>query len=113
MSLTTTNRQKIKEVPWGMYVWICPNGEPVVDAEDRVMHVVCEEGNQASINALTKAAAYYGFPEGRPVYWSGKRPVTDEEYEHQVERMKAGLVPDPFDISAIREEEAALRAHNR
>lgn len=111
MEIKTTNKQVIKEVPWGVYIWECPDGNPVVDEEGNFMLVFCEEGNREAIKAITQAAAGYGFPEGKPVYWSGKRPISDEEYESQLARQAAGLVPDPLDIGAIREEEMALRKH--
>lgn len=104
MSIKTTNKKFIKEVSYGMYVWQTPDGEFLGDGEGRVMHVFCEEGNLASIKALTDAARSYGFPEGKAVYWSGKRPVTDEEHEEQLTRQKFGLIPDPLDVGALRDE---------
>jgi hypothetical protein len=112
MSLKTNRRQVVKEVPWGVYVWQLPSQEFLADEEGNFMLVFCEEGNQEAIEALTIAAKGYGFPEGKAIYWSGKRPITDEEYEHQLARAKAGLTPDPLDIGAIRDEERALREHN-
>lgn len=107
--MKTTNRQIIKEVSWGVYVWQLPTGEFLADEEGNFMLVFCEEGNRQAIAALTDAAKHYGYPEGKAVYWSGKRPISDEEYEHQLARAAAGLVPDPLDIGAIRDEERALR----
>lgn len=112
MSIRTTNRSVVKEVPWGVYVWQCPDGEFLADGDGNFMLVFCEEGDRDAIKALTEAAKSYGFPEGKAVYWSGKRPISDEEYESQLSRAKAGLVPDPLDIAAIREEEQALRLQN-
>lgn len=107
--MRTTNRQVLKEVPWGVYVWQLPTGEFLADDDGNFMLVYCEEGNQNAITALADAAKHYGFAEGKAVYWSGKRPITDEEYEQQLARAKAGLIPDPLDIAAIREEEAFRR----
>jgi len=108
MGLKTTNKQVIKEVPYGVYVWQTPDGEFLGDDNDNFMMVFCEEGNQDAIKALTDAARFYGYPEGRAVYWSGKRPIDDEEYQRQLARAAAGLVPDPFDIGAIRDEARGL-----
>src|SRR5689334_4920980 len=110
--MKTTNRQVIKEVPWGVYVWQCPDGEFLADDAGNFMLVFCEEGNRLAIKAITDAAKYYGYPEGKPVYWSGKRPISDEEYEHQLARAKAGLTPDPLDVGAIRDEDRAKRQGN-
>lgn len=95
-----------------MYVWQLPSGEYLGDEDGNFMYVFCEEGDKDSIKALTDAARHYGYPEGKPVYWSGRRPISDEEYQNQLERARAGLVPDPLDIAAIKEEEEALRRQN-
>lgn len=113
LNLRTTNKQVIKEVIWGVYVWQTPDGEFLGDDNGNFLLTdLTTEDNPAAIKAITDAARHYGFPEGRPVYWSGKRPITDEEYEHQLAREQAGLVPDPLDIGAIRDEERALRQQN-
>lgn len=110
--MKTTNRQIIKEVPWGVYVWRCTDGEFLGDDDGNFMLVFCEEGDRAAIQAITDAARHHGHPDGEPVYWSGRRPISDEEYDSQVSRAAAGLVPDPLDIGAIRDEERALRQQN-
>lgn len=95
-----------------MLVWQCPDGEFLGDDEGNFMHVFCTEDNMAARKALADAAKAYGFPEGKPVFWSGKRPITDEQLEEQLARSAAGLVPDPLDIAAIRDEERALKQQN-
>lgn len=110
MELKTTNKQVVDEYAYGMYVWQTPDGEILGDG-DNIMNVFCMKGDRKAIAALTEAARGYGFPEGQPVWWPGKRRVSDEEYEHQRMREQAGLVPDPLDWRAIQEEEKALRQH--
>lgn len=95
-----------------MWVWQCADGEFLGDGDGNFMYVFSTEQDQTSIKAITDAARYYGYPEGRPVFWSGKRPITDEEYEHQLARQKAGLVADPLDVGAIRDEAEAKRLNN-
>lgn len=116
MELKTTNRQVIQEVPYGMLVWECPDGEILGDGDGNIMHVFTTNQDpvkyEASVRALAQAAASYGFPEGRAVFWAGRRPITDEELEHQLARAEAGLVPDPLDIAAINEEAKALKQQN-
>lgn len=116
MSLKTTNRQYIKEVPWGMLVWRCESGEFAADHDGNLMYVFLDDSDPkrlaASEKALTDAARAYGFPPGVPQFLSGRRPISDEELENQLARADAGLVPDPFDLGAIRQEERALRHQN-
>lgn len=92
-----------------MYVWQTPDGETLGDSDGNIMNVFCMKGDLRAVNALAEAAKHYGFPEGRPVWWSGKRRINDEELEEQQMREKFGLVPDPLDIGAIKDEARAKR----
>lgn len=110
--LKTTGKQVVEEVPYGMYVWQTPDGEVLGDDDGNVMNIFCMKGDRRAIAALTDAAKYYGFPEGKPVWWSGKRPISDEELAEQEMRERLGLVPDPLDYGAIRDEARAKRYRN-
>lgn len=115
--LRTTNRQQIQELPWGMWVWECADGLILANENGDIMHVFCSDREplrmQAAKQALTDAAYHYGYGDGgRAVFWSGKRPISDEELQSQLDRASAGLIPDPLDIGAIREEMEGIR-HER
>lgn len=112
MNLKTTNRQQVEEVPYGMYVWQTPDGEILGDGDGNVMNVFCMKGDRRAIQALTDAARSYGYPEGKPVWWSGKRPITDEELEEQEQRARWGLTPDPLDYGALLDEERSRRSYD-
>lgn len=107
----TTNREQVEEVPYGMYVWQTPDGEVLADSDGNFMNVFCTKGNRKAIAALADAARHYGFPEGKAVWWSGKRRITDEELQEQETREKLGLTPDPMDFGAIRDELRAKRLY--
>lgn len=112
MEITTTNKQVVDEFSWGVYVWeIEEDGETKILGDNGdFMLVRCTGSNHAECRKLiAEAAAHYGYPEGRPVFWSGVRPISDEEYEQQLERAKQGLTPDPFDIGAIQDELRGLK----
>lgn len=111
--LKTTNREEIEEVPYGMYVWVNPEGHVFADDDGNVMNVFCMKGDREKIQALREAARYYGAGEGKPVWWSGKRRIDDEELQKQQEREALGLVPDPLDYGAIKDEMRQLQAHGR
>src|SRR6266542_3271484 len=104
MELKTTGRQAVEEVPYGVYVYRCEDGEVLGDGDGNIMQIFSIKGDREKIRAIVDAARYYGFTDGQPEFWSGRRPVTDEEYEEQVTRQKLGLVPDPLDFGAIRDE---------
>lgn len=112
MRLKTTNKQFVEEQPWGLYVWRCPDGEVLGDDEGNIMNVFCMKGDRKAIAALADAARHYGFEEGQPEFWSGKRRISDEELEEQEMRARMGLVPDPLDIGAIRDEQRGRRNGN-
>lgn len=100
MSLKTTNREYIDEVNYGVYVWFV--GEKVVtDDEGNFLNIPAMRGDRERIAKLADAARAHGIDNGRPVFISGNRRVTDEEYEEQKQRMMFGLTPDPMDVPAI------------
>lgn len=110
MNLKSTGKRIVEESPYGMYVWECADGEIAGDGDGNIMNVFCAKGDKRAIEALRAAAKYYGWEEGgRPVWWSGKRPITDEQLEEQEQRARMGLVPDPLDYGAISDNLRGLR----
>lgn len=115
--IKTTRRQAIAETPFGMWVWQTEDGGFVSDDEGNFMHVFVDgrrnDINAAAKKALAEAARAYGIDGGRPVFWAGRRPIDNDEYERQLARQAAGLIADPLDIGAIKEEEARIKAEYR
>lgn len=109
MKLTTLNKQVVEEVPWGVYLWELPDGTVLGDDEGNYMMIASDRGDIDKLRALKQAARDFGYKEGRPRWMSGHRPVTADEYEEQLSRMKFGLVPDPLDYAAMRESAHAGR----
>lgn len=111
--IKNVRKQIVDEVDYGMLVWQCADGEFLADDDNNFMHVFLWNTDPAlyaaAEKALKDAATFFGYPEGKAVFWRGKRPVTDEELAHQLERAEQGLTPDPFDLAAIREEERDLK----
>lgn len=97
-----------------MWVWQLPDGSILADDDENVMHVFgTREIGRVASQKLAEAARYYGFPEGEAVFWAGKRPITDEELAEQKFREKLGLVPDPLDVGAIKDELRARKSGNQ
>jgi len=107
----TTGKKIVEEHPYGMYVWQTPDGEVLGDGDGNIMNVFCIKGDRKAIDAITQAARHYGFPEGEAVWWSGKRRVTDDEYEEQRLREKMGLEPDPLNYAAHMDELREKKYH--
>lgn len=94
---------EIEEVDYGMYMWVLPDGRFVTDGDGGYLSIPSKKGDVLRIKNLKDAAKSYGL-EGKPVFWSGHRPVTAEEYEMQKMRLEWGLVPDEMDFPAIKED---------
>lgn len=88
----------VDDVPFGVYVWRMPDGSIAGDDDGNWMNIPAKKGDQTRINKLREAARYYGIETGGPVFMSGNRRVTDEEFEEQKMRASWGLIPDPEDI---------------
>ena len=101
----------VEESNIGLYVWQMPNGQYVGDEDGNFLNVPARKGDLKQIMNLTNAVRYYGINEGEAVFLAGRRRVSDEEYSEQVERQKAGLTPDPFDIPALMDEIRARKEH--
>jgi len=104
MKVTTLGRKEIEQVPWGVYLWQMDDGKFIGDDDGHFLMIASTKGNVEKLQSLKNAVKDFGIEEGHPVFFSGNRIVTDEEYEEQRLRMEFGLVPDPLDVAAIEEE---------
>lgn len=95
---------EVEEVSYGTYAWIMPDGKIVTDEYGNYMCIFSSKGNVSKINALKQLAKECGVEEGKPLWISGARPISDEEYEDQKQRLEWGLVPDEKDLPALKED---------
>lgn len=87
-------------IPYGCYVWEMPDGRWVGDDHDNyAVSRFCLRGDQRAIGELADLVRSCGVEVGRPKFLENRRPVSDEEYEEQRQRMLFGLTPDPYDVS--------------
>lgn len=95
----------VEEVSYGVYIWSTADGKLVSDEDGNFMCIFSTKGNVAKIAELRRFASEYGIEEGgKPVWFSGHRPVSQEEYEYQKQRMDWGLVADEYDLPALKED---------
>jgi len=99
-----------KQAPWGIYVWYT-NDNKVLGSDGNILNIPAREFDLAAINKITKAAAHYGYTEGRAVYWPGTRRVSEMEYSEQLDRMKEGYIPSETDIGAWSDALKGLQAN--
>lgn len=95
---------QVEEVPYGVYVWQMPNGALVTNEDGDYLCIASTKGNLGKIKQLRDAAKYWGIEEGQPLWMSGHRPISQEEYEYQKQRLELGLVPDEYDLPALKED---------
>jgi len=116
MKLKTKNRQIVEESPFGVYIWRIGNSF-VANEDGDALSIDSTKGDNERIDTLRKAVVYWCGEEiaaqGEAYFVSGARKISDEEYEHQRARQEAGLVPDPFDMGAVRDEMRYLKQHGR
>jgi hypothetical protein len=86
---------------FGTYVWIKSNGKPFTDGSNNALSIESRKNDEARIKELKDAAAYWGEPEGRPVFYPNTRKISDETYSEQIDRMKQGLIPNMNDLGAV------------
>jgi hypothetical protein len=94
----------VEEVSYGLYLWQMPDGGLVCDDEGNYLNVAAIKGDIKRINDIKKVAKHHGLESGKPVWFSGYRQVSTEEYEMQKQRLEWGLVPDELDVPAIKED---------
>lgn len=96
---------------WGIYVWKKSNGKWFTDGSGNILNIPSMKGDLSKLAELKQAAAYYGEPDGEPVFFAGLNRVTDEEYTEQVNRMKEGLIPNMNDLGAVHAAQQTLKQY--
>jgi hypothetical protein len=86
---------------FGTYVWMKPNGKPFTDGQGNALSIEGMKDDKSKIKELADAAAYWGQPEGRAVFYPNMRKISDEEHSEQVDRMNQGLIPSMNDLGAV------------
>lgn len=100
----------VSETNIGIYVWQLPNGDYLTDDDANFLSIPARRGDKERQRRLAEAAAHYGYPDGRAVFYEGSRKISENEFWHQVDRMMNGYVPDPYDIPAILSEMEARQS---
>ena len=103
MDILNKTTRIIEETTLGIYVWEMPDGRWIGDDDGNFLSVTAKKGNRSKIDALAREVRSYGIYEGNPKFLSGRRKIDDEEFEHQNERLKWGLTPDPLDIGVYKD----------
>jgi hypothetical protein len=91
-------------IPYGVYIWRI-HGKAVVNEDLEYLQIASKRGDQKKIAALKKFVnEELGIFEGEPCFEEGARPISHEEWEHQMARQADGLVPDEYDLGNLIDE---------
>jgi hypothetical protein len=93
----------VEEVSWGLYLWQMPDESVIMDEEGGYLSIPSFKGDIRQIQKIKRAAKEFGVNEGKPIFFSGHRQVTQDELEEQKQRAELGMVPDPQDLPAMME----------
>jgi len=102
--------QKVEETNYGVYVWNVTDRGILVNEEGDPLRISAMRGDLRKIGEIARAAAHYGFPDGEPVFWSGRRAISDSEYQDQMARHQSGQLADPYDIPSLIEQQKRAQA---
>jgi hypothetical protein len=99
----------IEESNAGVYLWMRDNGQLISDENGNYLSMPSIKGDEYKLGIFRKRAheelRNAGVePDGKPVFLSGHRQVSENEYEKQRQRQLMGLTPDLFDVGAAQGE---------
>jgi hypothetical protein len=109
MDIKNIKKEVIEDSVLGIYVWEMPDGRWIGDDDGNFLSVTSKKGNRSRIDALAREVSSYGIYEGQPKFLSARRKINDEEFAEQEQRLKWGLVPDPFDIGSYKDDMKSLK----
>lgn len=104
--------REVQEEEYGVYIWIDGQGRRIADSDGNTLNIPSKRGDRTKVEALRQAARHWGILDGKAKFIQGARQVTQGEYDYQVERLKAGLIPDPLDFRAMEEQQRYANTRN-
>lgn len=91
-------------IPYGVYTWRI-GGKAVVDEDFNYLVAPARRGDLTAIAKLTAFVRNeLGITEGGPVFEEGARPISEAEWEQQMDRMQSGETPDQYDLGNLIDE---------
>jgi hypothetical protein len=99
----TIKRTIIPESKFGVYVWEMPDGRVVANEQGDYFNIPAKFGDQKRIAQMRDAVKDFGITTGKVKFMSGRRRVSESEYEDQLERLLDNKVADPYDPGQFKE----------
>ena len=114
LSKVKNKRVQVIDEPFtniGIYVWELPSGKFFTDGEGNALSIESRRDDPIRMKEIEDAAAYYGEPLGKAVFFPNVRKISDEEYTEQIDRMAQGYIPSETDLGALIAAKKTLEAH--
>ena len=92
------NNQRVTAIDdrvYGVWLWEGPNGAYLADEDGNYLSMQGTKYDLTAQRKMRDAATALGFGDGKPVWKSGMRKLTDAEYDLMMERLLDGKEPDP------------------
>lgn len=96
---------------YGTYIWVKINGKPFTDGNGNALSIEGMRDDKTKIRELADAAKYWGEPDGRAVFYSNMKKISDEEHSEQLDRMKQGFIPNLNDLGAVMAAKKTLQLY--
>lgn len=95
---------QIQETNLGIYIWRMNNGSWLIDNDGNFLSITSFQGDLTAIAKISAAARNIGYGDGQAIFAPGRRKISDSEFEEQMARQEAGLIPDVYDIGVYKED---------
>lgn len=102
--MLSKNPALVDDIGYGVYIWRDSKGRAVVDSDYNYLQIAAKKGDAKKIRLLREAAAHFGITDGHEEFVPGSRPISQDEWERQMERQQNGLVPDEYDLGNLIDE---------
>lgn len=102
--MKSKNPGVVDDISYGVYIWRDAAGRAVVNEEFEYLMIASKKGDLRKIEQLQAAVRSYGITDGAAEFCSGSRPISQGEWEEQMSRAQAGLVPDEYDLGNLIDE---------
>jgi hypothetical protein len=91
-------------IPYGVYIWRI-DGKPVVDEDFNYLVAPARRGDVKAIKRLSDFVhEVLGISEGEAYFEEGVRPISEDQWQDQMDRLVNGETPDPYDLGNLIDE---------
>jgi len=90
----------IEDTNLGVYL-AKSEGNYIINEDEEFLLIYGMRNDKRKVVELIKVAKSFGLPDITVEFRPDQRPVSHEEYDEQMERLKNGITPDPYDLGHL------------